>query len=108
MSTPVQVNPNLSGEVPSNIGAPPGTNDPKSASEARQRFIAKAFAEGQLRTEEERIRLEKILDEWEAEPVLSMEEVYAQVDRTTSLEQIIAEMRREAESDTPSVGKLTP
>ena len=51
-----------------------------------------------MRSEDEKARLEQIIAEWEAEPVLSMEQVLAQVDRTTSLDDIIADLERELDA----------
>lgn len=99
MSSPIQANPNSIGELPRNNGVPTGTQDPRSTCEKREQWYAKLFAEGELRSDEEKARLEKILAEWDAEPVLSMEEVFAQVDRSTTLEEMIAEMKREAEAE---------
>jgi hypothetical protein len=97
MSSPIQANP--IGDLPSKIVAPTGTPDYDAARAKREKWYAKLFAEGELRSEEEKVRLEQILAEWEAEPVLTWEEISAQIDRTTSLEEIVAEMRREAEAE---------
>ena|ERR1700722_18851963 len=99
MSDVMQPNPNVASEIPIPVQMPLDEPALKAARERREQWFARMFAEGQLRSAEERARVEQIIAEWEAEPVLSMEEIYAQIDRTTSLEEIIAAMREEAEAE---------
>ena len=100
MSSFVQANPNPVGEFQSQFGAPPGTQDPKAECEKWQQLCGRLLADRErLRAELEQARLEKIFGEWDQEPVLSMEQVYAQVERTTTLDQIIADLEREVEAE---------
>ncbi len=100
MSSVNQAIPTAVGVFQSHFGAPPGSQDPKAECEKWERLCGELLAErAKLRAELEQARLEKIFAEWDQEPVPSMEEVYAQVDRTTTLDDIIAEMKKELEAD---------
>ena len=101
MSSPMQANPALVGEFQTHFGTPPGTQDAKAECEKWERLCA------ELLLERERLRAalarEQALHDRtalklmaaEAPPLLTMEQVYAQIDPETSLEQIIADLKQE-------------
>ena len=93
------VQPNQAGEFRSHFDTPPGLSDANTRYEKRQQWYAKLFAEGVLRSEEEKARLEQILAEEDAQPIPTMEELYAQVDDTTTFERLIEEIERDAEKE---------
>ena len=97
MST-LNTSPTAVGVFQAQYGAPPGSQDAKAECEKWQRLCDELLAERQrLRSELEKARLQQIFNEWG--PIPSMEEVYAQVDRQTSLDEIIAQMKRELEAE---------
>src|SRR5437588_7090966 len=98
MSIPTETNPTAVGVFQAHFGAPPGGHDAKADCEKWQRLCDEPLAErARLRTELEKARLEQIFREWDALPIQTMEEVYAQVDRETTIEQLIAEFEEELE-----------
>ena len=100
MSTLNQAVPSAIGIFQAHFGAAPGSQDPKAECEKWERLCSELLAErAKLRAELEQARLEKIFAEWDQEPVPSMEEVFAQVDRSTTLEQLIQEIERDAEKE---------
>lgn len=100
MSIPTQSTPTAAGVFQAHFGAPPGSQDAVADCEKWQRLCDELLAErARLRAELEKARLEQIFREWDSLPIQTMEEVYAQVDRSTTLEQLVAEMREELEAD---------
>ncbi len=91
-------------EFQAHFGAAPGTLDAKAECEKWQRLCAELLAErdklrAALADEQaahERTVLTMMRDE--VDPNLTMEEIYASIDRGTSFEQLIAELRAEAEA----------
>jgi hypothetical protein len=78
------------------FGAPPGSQDSKIECENWQRLCDELLADRErLRAELEKARLDKICKDFK--PTFTMEEVYSQVDRQTTIEQIIAELEYAAE-----------
>jgi len=92
------------GEFQAHFGATPGTLDAKAECEKWQRLCAELLAErDRLRAElakeqaaHERTVLTMMRDE--VDPNLTMEAIYASIDRETSFEQLIAELRAEVEA----------
>lgn len=79
------------------FGASPGEHDAKVECEKWQRLCDELLAERErLRAQLERARLEAFCKE--PQPNLTMEQVYAQVDRDTTIQQLIAELEHAAES----------
>ena len=98
MSTSIQSIPTAIGVFQAHYGTPPGSSDAKADCEKWQRLCDELLAErARLRAELEKARLEQIFSEWG--PIPSMEKVYAQVDREASLDDIIAQMKRELEAE---------
>src|SRR5438132_229579 len=88
--------PSAVGEFQMHFGAAPGSQDPKAECEKWQCLCDELLAEReQLRTALEKERLDRFWNEFT--PTLTMEQVYAQVDRATTLEQIIADLKKELE-----------
>ena len=76
-------------------GTPPGTQDARSECEKWQRLCDQLLAEGQrLRSELEKACLNTFCKDYKPQ---SMEMVYSQVDRETTLEQIIDELEQATE-----------
>jgi hypothetical protein len=106
MSSPMQSNGIAAIEFQTHFGAPPGSPDVRSDCEKWERLCAQLLQERErLLAELARTRAQNAADLRSLAAVLSenpefnlsMEEVYAQVDRESSLETIIAEMEREAQ-----------
>ncbi len=90
------------GVFQSQFGAPPGSSDAKAECEKWERLCGELLADCErLRAELEKERLDRMWKEFQ--PKLTMEEVYAQVDRETTLEQIIDELEQSlvGEDDLP-------
>src|SRR5688572_3912534 len=78
------------------FGAPPGSQDAKTECEKWQRLCDELLADRErLRAELEKARLDRICKDFK--PQFTMEEVYSQVDRETTIEQIITELEHAAE-----------
>ena len=100
----MQTIPTAVGAFQAQFGAPPGSQDAQAECDKWQRLCA------ELLLERERLRTalakEQLLHEravlrlmcMEVQPNLTMEQVYAQVDRESSLDQIIADLKRERET----------
>jgi hypothetical protein len=83
-----------------NFGLTPGSQDPKLECEKWQQLCNELLADRErLRAELEKARLDQICSDWERQPIGSMEEVLANVDRTTTLDEVIAGFRRELEAE---------
>src|ERR1043165_7218970 len=101
----LNTNPTAIGTYQAQFGAPPGSQDAKAECEKWQRLCEELVAEreklrvelAKAKAEQEKIALRMMFQEFISMPKLTMEEIYARVDRTTSLEQIIADLRRELE-----------
>src|ERR1041384_3226178 len=95
MSIQVQANLSPASIFQSQFGTPPGTQDAKAECEKWERLCGELLAERErLREALEKARLEKIMHEWDATPIPpTWEEACALADRSTSIEQIVAEMR---------------
>ena len=106
MSDVIQTNPTPVGEFQAHFGSPPGAQDPKAECEKWERLCAELLAEReQLRAElaraqaeQEKAVLRVMFAEFESMPKLTMAEIYAQVDRETSMDDIIADLHRELEA----------
>ena len=97
MSTLSQAPPTATGIFQAHFGIAPGSQDPKADCEKWQRLCDELLAERErLRAELEKARLDEFCKGFV--PTLTMAEVYAQVDRETTIEQLIADIEREAES----------
>jgi hypothetical protein len=95
MSISIPSNPTAIAVFQANYGSPPGSQDAKADCEKWERLCDELLIQREgLRTELEKARLDAICKDFKLE--LTMEEVYAQVDRETTLEQLIAELEREA------------
>ena len=98
MSSFHQSSPNATGLFQAHFGTPPGSQDAKAECEQWQRLCDQLLAErARLRAEVEKARLDEICRA--PIPLQTMAEVYVQVDRTTSLDQIIAELKKELEAE---------
>jgi hypothetical protein len=104
---PTQSNPTTIGEFQAHFGSPPGSQDARADCAKWERLCAELI--------EERSRLQLELAKATAQNEaylkslcaiafqgfkfdLTMDEVYAQVDRTTSLDQLIAELEQESQA----------
>ena len=100
MSENIQANGAASTFFQKQFGSAPGGEDPKAECEKWQRLCGDLLAErARLKEEVENLRLEQITREWEQTPIPSWEEMEKQLDRSTTLEQIIAEMKAELEAE---------
>ena len=106
MSNPIQTNVTAVGEFQAHFGAPPGLSDTRSDCEKWERLCAELLQErARLHAELARTRAQNDADLRSLAAVsaedgkfeLTMEEVYAQVDRESSLETIIADMECQAQ-----------
>jgi hypothetical protein len=105
MSNTVQPNSTAVGVFQAQFGAPPGSQDAKAECEKWQRLCDELLADRErlradrerLRAEVERRRLDEMCKHYKLN--LTMEQVYAQVDRESSIEQVIAELERELEAE---------
>ena len=98
MSNPIQTIPTASGAFQAHFGAPPGSQDAKAECEKWQRLCDDLLAERErLRAELEKRRLEEFFKE--PIPDRTMEDVYAQIDREASIDQIIADLKMELEAE---------
>jgi len=80
-----------------NYGSPPGSQDAKADCEKWERLCDELLVErARLRAALEKECLDRMWREFK--PTLTMEEVYAQVDRETSLEQIVLDLKNEVEA----------
>ncbi len=96
MSIAMQPIPTPASAFQSQFGMAPGTQDPSAECEQWERLCAKLLAEREiLRTELEKVVLETFSSEFV--PTQTMEQILATVDRETSLNDIIADMKRELE-----------
>jgi hypothetical protein len=78
------------------FGSPPGSQDAKTECANWERLCDELLADRErLRAELEKARLDKICKDFE--PNLTMEEVYSQVDRETTIELLISELEHSAE-----------
>lgn len=104
MSNPVQLNSSPVAEFQTQFGTVPGTLDARAECEKWQRLCTDLMAERDLlRTQlaKERAAHERTLLKAmcaEVDPNVTMNEVYSQVDRETSFEQLIDELKQEAEA----------
>ena len=99
MSIPMQSIPTAVGAFQAHFGAPPGGQDAKAECEKWERLCGELLAERErLRAALEKERLDRIWHEY-GPTTLTMEEVYAQVDRETTIEQIIADLKNELEAE---------
>lgn len=99
MSTVNTSNPNPANEFQGQFGTPPGSLDPKAECEKWQQLCGKLLAERErLRAELDKARVEKIIAEWNLEPVGTMDEVYATVVRDQTIDELIAELENEEDS----------
>jgi hypothetical protein len=97
MSSLIQPIPTAIGVFQARFGAPPNGQDAQADCEKWERLCGELLAErARLRGELEKARVEKICKDFK--PEFTMEENYAQVDRDTSLEQIIADLKQELEA----------
>jgi hypothetical protein len=97
---PMQTAPTAAGVFQSHFGTLPGSQDAKKECENWQRLCDELLAErAKLRFELEKARLEQIFREWDAEPVPTWEEAQALIDRSTTFEQLIEEIERDAEKE---------
>ena len=79
------------------FGASPGSQDPKAECERWQQLCGELLAErDRLRAELEKARLDTICKDFA--PIPSMDEVFARIDRETSIDQLIADFKRELEA----------
>ena len=100
MSSPTQAIPNPVGIYKAHFGTLPGSQDPKAECEKWERLCGELLAErARLKSELEALRLEQITREWAQIPIPSWEEMQTQIDRSTTLEQIIADLKAEAEAE---------
>ena len=100
MSTAIQAIPTATGVFEAHFGAPPGSQDPKAECEKWERLCGELLAERvRLKAELEQLRLEQIFREWDQIPAPSWEEMQSQIDRTTTFEQLIEEIERDAEKE---------
>ena len=98
MSPFIQTIPTAAGEFQAQFGAPPTGHDAKAECEKWQRLCDKLLTEREfLRVELEKERLDRICKEFI--PTLTMDEVYAQIDRETTLEQLIDDLQKELETE---------
>lgn len=103
MSIPVQDFSAALAQFQSQFGGPPGGPDPKAECEKWQRLCAELLAErDRLQTElakeraaHERTVLTMMRDE--VDPSLTREQIYAGIDRETSLDDILERLRQEVE-----------
>ena len=78
------------------FGSPPGSQDAKNECEKWERLCNELLADRErLRAELERVRLDKICKDFK--PVFTREEIYAQVDCETTIDQLITELESWAE-----------
>lgn len=100
MSNLTQLNCTAVGAYQSQYGTPPGTQDPKSECKRWERLCDDLLAEREkLRAELGKARLEMIFAEWDQEPVPSREEVFANIDRETSFDDLIQLLKAELEAE---------
>src|SRR5258708_4612930 len=98
MSNPIESNGTAISVFQAHFGAPPGSLDATTECKNWQRLCDELLAEhARLRAKLEKVRLDQICSEWG--PVPSMAEVYAQVDRETTLDQLVEEIERDAETE---------
>jgi len=97
MSNSIQPGFTASGIFQAQFGAPPGSQDAKTECEKWQRLCDELLADRErLRAEVEKGRLEKFCNDFK--PEFTMEEIYAQVDRETTMTEIIAGLEQAAEN----------
>jgi hypothetical protein len=100
MSLRIPTNATSSGVFQSQFGSPPGSHDPKAECEKWQQLCDKLIADYQrVREELGKARLERVFAEWDRDPIQSLEEVLARIDRTTTFDQLIEEIERDAEQE---------
>jgi hypothetical protein len=94
---PTQFNPTPEGEFLANFGIPPGSQDARADCVNWERLCAKLLEErSRLQAE---LECSKAIHAFISEGFkfdMTREEVFAQVDRQTSLDQLIAELEQEA------------
>ena len=94
MSSPIENNPTAVSVFQAHFGTPPGSQDAKTECEKWEQLCEKLLMERErLRAELEKERVDRMCKDFK--PELTMEQVYAQVDRETTIEQIIADLERE-------------
>lgn len=95
MSATIQPNFTAVAIFQAHFGATPGSQDPKAECEKWAQLCDQLLAERErLRAELEKARLDQF---WKEFQPMSMEEVYAQVDRETTMDQIITELEHAVE-----------
>ncbi len=101
MSILIPTNSTPAGVFQSHFGAVPGTQDAKAECEKWEFLCGALLIERErLREALEKARLEQIMREWDAVPIPpTWEDVCAQAERSTSIDQIIAEMDKELEAE---------
>ncbi len=95
---PGTMQPNLTavGVFQAHFGALPGSQDARAECERWERLCEQLLADRErLRAELEKARLDKICKDFK--PNLTMEMVYSQVDRATTMDQIISELEHAGE-----------
>ena len=96
MAHPTEPGPSPLSVFQAQFGIPPGTLDPRTECANWERLCGELLAERQkLRAELERARLRQRIAE--ESPIPSVNEVYAQVDRSSSIQAIVADLERELE-----------
>jgi hypothetical protein len=96
MSDNIQTNGAANAFFQKQFGSAPGGEDAKAECEKWQRLCDGLLAErSRLQEELENLRLEQITKEWEQMPIPPWEEMEKQIDRSTTLEEIIAKMKAE-------------
>jgi hypothetical protein len=86
--------PNSAREFQARFGVPPGSQDPAVECAQWQRLCAELLSERTLlQAQLDRARLAALCKDFRLD--LTMEEVYAQVDKETSLEQLIVELENQ-------------
>jgi len=99
MSISIPSNPTAVAVFQANYGTAPGSQDAKADGEKWERLCNELLVERErLRAELEKARLDEFCKGFTLD--LTMEQVYAHVNRETSLEQIVAELERSAEAET--------
>lgn len=96
MTGTIQTNDKAVAVFQAHFGAAPGSQDANSECEKWEQLCDQLLADRErLRAELEKARLDKICKDFK--PELTMEIVYSQVDRETTMDQIITDLEHEAE-----------
>lgn len=81
------------------FGTPPGSQDPKAECEQWQQLCGVLLAErDRLHAELDKARLVTIIADWNKEPVGTREEVYANVVKDQTFDELIAELEKDGDS----------